>query len=232
MGFITRQCALSEDICPCTFFKLARSARPQARQISMRCVFLHKPTADSLNALFAKDDFANQNNISLRGHRRSSLYLAIRMANLIKTVKTITGLDKLQNFVNIIKFNGGVWMSTKKLFYHDDLKIGTLVGEDDFGNKYYENPYYFVPRNRWVEFNLERGLKYDASQIPPEWHRWMTHMTEYPPTIEKPVKYDWMLPHQENLTGTQHTYMPHSTVKPKIASWKPRQDLRQLEAGK
>lgn len=143
------------------------------------------------------------------------------MANLIQKLKVWTGFDKTENFIKIIKHNGGVLGSIKGFYLRDDLKIGTLVGEDDFGNKYYENPYYFVPRNRWVEFNEKRWLDYNASQIPPEWHRWMTHMTEYPPTVEKPVHHSWMLPHQENMTGTPNAYMPHSTVKPKIQAWSP-----------
>ena len=154
------------------------------------------------------------------------------MAKFIETFKTIIGLDKAIKFSDIIKHNGGVLMSIKKFYYQDDLKIGTLVGEDDFGNKYYENPEYFFLRNRWVSFNLERGLDYNSSQIPPEWHRWMTHMTEYPPTIEKPVKYDWMLAHQENMTGTKLAFMPESTVKPKIQAWTPKTNFRQLESPK
>lgn len=143
------------------------------------------------------------------------------MANLIQKLKIWTGFEKVENFSRIIQHNGGVLNSIKKFYLHDDLKIGTLVGEDEFGNKYYENPYYFVPRNRWVEFNEKRWLDYNASQIPPEWHRWMTHMTEYPPTVEKPVHYPWMLTHQENMTGTSNAYMPHSTVRPKIQAWSP-----------
>lgn len=143
------------------------------------------------------------------------------MANLIQKLKIWTGFEKIENFKRIIEHNGGLLNSAKKFYLHDDLKVGTLVGEDEFGNKYYENPYYFVPRNRWVEFNEKRWLDYNASQIPPEWHRWMTHMTEYPPTVEKPVHYPWMLTHQENMTGTPDAYMPHSTVRPKIQSWSP-----------
>lgn len=143
------------------------------------------------------------------------------MAKLINQIKIWTGLDKVENLVNIIKHNGGALNSLKKLYLHDDLKIGTLVGTDEFGNKYYENPYYFVPRNRWVEYNEKKWLNYNASQIPPEWHRWMSHMTEFPPTIEKPVHYPWMQKHQENLTGTSDAYMPHSTVRPKIEAWSP-----------
>lgn len=150
------------------------------------------------------------------------------MAKLLQNLKIWTGLDKVERFNAIIKHNGGIQKSIKKLYLQDDLKIGTLVGEDEFGNKYYENPYYFVPRNRWVEFNEKVGLKYDASMIPPEWHRWMTHMTEYPPTVEKPVSYAWMLTHQQNKTGTPDAYMPHSTVKPKIKAWTPKSSYRQI----
>lgn len=144
------------------------------------------------------------------------------MANLLKNIKIWTGFDKFENLMAIVKHHGGFAKSVKKMYYMDDLKIGKLVGTDDFGNKYYENPEYFVPRNRWVEFNEAVGLDYNASQIPPEWHRWMTHMTEYPPTVEKPVSYPWMLPHLENKTGTSDAYMPYSTVRPKIEAWKPK----------
>lgn len=152
------------------------------------------------------------------------------MAKLLETIKVITGLDKAINLAKMIEHNGGPWKSLKKLYYHDDLKIGTLVGEDKFGNKYYENPYYFVPRNRWVEYSEKVGLNYNASQIPPEWHRWMTHMTEYPPTIEKPVSYPWMLDHQENQTGTANEYVPRSTVRPKVQAWEPKSKVSQRPA--
>lgn len=143
------------------------------------------------------------------------------MAKLLQTLKIVTGFDKVENFMKIVKHNGGALNSVKKLYLMDDLKIGTLVGTDKFGNKYFENPDYFVPRNRWVEFSEDKWLEYNASQVPPEWHRWLTHMTEYPPTVEKPVSYPWMLDHQENMTGTPNAFMPHSTVAPKIKAWTP-----------
>lgn len=143
------------------------------------------------------------------------------MAKLLETIKIITGLDKAIKFAQIIQHNGGFLHSVKKLYLQDDLKIGRLVGTDSFGNKYFENPEYFHPRNRWVEFNEKIGLNYNASQIPPEWHRWMTHMTEYPPTVEQLVSHGWMLEHKQNLTGTKDAYVAQSTVKPKIQSWQP-----------
>lgn len=58
-------------------------------------------------------------------------------------------------------------------FRFDDLKIGKLVGTDKYGNKYYENNYYFYGRNRWVEYAPHVHMAYDASQIPAEWYGWM-----------------------------------------------------------
>lgn len=55
----------------------------------------------------------------------------------------------------------------------DDFKAGTLVGSDKYGNKYYENGYYFFGRNRWVEYAEHKNLEYDGSQIPAEWFGWM-----------------------------------------------------------
>lgn len=53
------------------------------------------------------------------------------------------------------------------------MKLGTLVGTDKYGNKYYENPYYFYGRNRWVQYATHVNMDYDASQIPAEWYGWM-----------------------------------------------------------
>lgn len=39
----------------------------------------------------------------------------------------------------------------------DEVKIGTLVGTDKYGNKYYENNRYFYGRNRWVEYSPKYG---------------------------------------------------------------------------
>lgn len=55
----------------------------------------------------------------------------------------------------------------------DDIKAGKLVGEDKYGNKYFENPYYFYGRNRWVEYAPHVNMDYDGSQICAEWYGWM-----------------------------------------------------------
>lgn len=86
----------------------------------------------------------------------------------------------------------------------DDLKIGTLVGADKYGNKYYENPYYFYGRNRWVEYAHHQNMDYDGSQIPAEWFGWMHYKTDLPPIRDgKRVQHKWMANHSENLSGTK-----------------------------
>lgn len=50
-------------------------------------------------------------------------------------------------------------------YRQDELKDGKLVGEDSFGNKYFENPRYFYSRNRWVEYSDNFNMNYDGSQV-------------------------------------------------------------------
>merc|ERR1712080_809284 len=99
-----------------------------------------------------------------------------------------------------------------------------MGGADKYGNKYFKNEYYFMGRSRWVEFNYDKGLEYDASQIPAEWYGWMHYKTDKTPLQEPPADYPWMIPHKENKSGTNEAYVPYSTTRPKIQAWKPPQN--------
>ena len=103
----------------------------------------------------------------------------------------------------------------------DTYKWGKLVGEDKYGNKYYQNDYYFVGRNRWVVYNDKVFLDYDASMIPAEWHNWMHYICDDPPTENPRVQHKWMIDHRENLSGSNMCYIPYSTTKTKIEPWQP-----------
>uniref|UniRef100_A0A069DW08 NADH dehydrogenase [ubiquinone] 1 alpha subcomplex subunit 12 n=1 Tax=Panstrongylus megistus TaxID=65343 RepID=A0A069DW08_9HEMI len=132
------------------------------------------------------------------------------------------GLDKLNNFFKIIRTNGGITGSLFKLFRQDELKMGTLVGEDKYGNKYYENNYYFYGRNRWVEYSDHVFLDYDGSQVPAEWFGWLHYKTDLLPHKDPSrPKYHWMADHEENKSGTNEQYVPYSTTRPKIQPWIP-----------
>lgn len=88
------------------------------------------------------------------------------------------------------------------LHRQDDLKTGDLIGEDKYGNKYFENKMFFygryiglfarqwinygvelffAGRNRWVEYNEKLALDYDGSQVPAEWFGWLHYKTDLPP---------------------------------------------------
>ncbi|XP_064633173.1 probable NADH dehydrogenase [ubiquinone] 1 alpha subcomplex subunit 12 [Lineus longissimus] len=130
-------------------------------------------------------------------------------------------LQKLSTFRQIIRENGGIIQSFLVLFRTDDLRAGKLVGEDKYGNKYYENNEFFLGRNRWVRYPESVGFDYDGSQVPAEWHRWLHSITDKSP-IEEPPKFErWMCDHEENFTGTNKDYVPYSTARPKVESWVP-----------
>ncbi|KAK9876298.1 hypothetical protein WA026_012596 [Henosepilachna vigintioctopunctata] len=132
------------------------------------------------------------------------------------------GLDKLAYLFRIMKENGGIRSSLYKLYRMDDLKMGTLMGIDKCGNKYFENNRYFFGRNRWVEYAPKYGTDYDASQVPSEWYGWLHYKTDLTPDKDpsRPI-YKWMSEPTENMSGFSGAYIPYSTTKPKIEAWVP-----------
>lgn len=63
------------------------------------------------------------------------------------------GIDKLLKIPSFFTNNGGLINSLYKVGQQDTLKFGKQVGADEYGNKYYENNFYFCGRNRWVEYS-------------------------------------------------------------------------------
>ncbi|MBN2760475.1 MAG: NADH:ubiquinone oxidoreductase subunit NDUFA12 [Rhodobacteraceae bacterium] len=83
---------------------------------------------------------------------------------------------------------------------------GVKVGEDDQGNIFYQTR---DKKKRWVIFNGES----EASRISPDWHGWLHHTWDEPPT-DKPLAHKaWEKPHQENLTGTALAYAPAGSIR-------------------
>ncbi|KAF8330827.1 NDUFA12-domain-containing protein [Cantharellus anzutake] len=109
-------------------------------------------------------------------------------------------------------------------YYNGDAKFGQRVGTDQFGNKYFENlnPEEEIPgRHRWVDLAQH---DYDATQVPPEWHAWLSHIRKEPlhlDPIVQAVNPPWKAPHVENMTGTRGAYRPYNTVRPKVNTWVP-----------
>ncbi|MEZ5887347.1 MAG: NADH:ubiquinone oxidoreductase subunit NDUFA12 [Paracoccaceae bacterium] len=83
---------------------------------------------------------------------------------------------------------------------------GQKVGEDAQGNAFYQTK---DGKRRWVIYNGEC----EASRVSPDWHGWLHHTWDEPPT-EKALKHKpWEKPHQENLTGTPLAYAPAGSLR-------------------
>lgn len=86
------------------------------------------------------------------------------------------------------------------------FRRGEFVGEDDKGNKYYQEtkngPLGY--KRRWVTYN---GIS-EASEIPAEWHGWMHYTVDIPPTEEEYENRHWQKQHIANRTGTPNAYRP------------------------
>ncbi|MGI9391536.1 MAG: NADH:ubiquinone oxidoreductase subunit NDUFA12 [Boseongicola sp.] len=83
---------------------------------------------------------------------------------------------------------------------------GQKVGEDDQGNVYYQAR---DGEKRWVIFNGDS----EASRVSAEWHGWLHHTWDDPPSETPVVHNDWEKPHQENLTGTAMAYAPPGSIR-------------------
>ncbi|HCR86452.1 MAG TPA: NADH:ubiquinone oxidoreductase subunit NDUFA12 [Alphaproteobacteria bacterium] len=90
------------------------------------------------------------------------------------------------------------------------LFFGQKVGEDVFGNIYYQTrkPQSTVGRynknRRWVIFNG----KNEPSKVPAEWHGWLHFSFDEIPDI-KVKGYYWQKSHTPNLTGSDLMYLPY-----------------------
>ncbi len=82
---------------------------------------------------------------------------------------------------------------------------GIRVGEDAEGNIFYRNK---DDSRRWVIYNGEA----EASRVGPEWHGWLHHTWDKPPTEAPLPKKGWEKPHLENLTGTPAAYVPPGSI--------------------
>ncbi|KAA5607431.1 NADH:ubiquinone oxidoreductase subunit NDUFA12 [Roseospira marina] len=80
---------------------------------------------------------------------------------------------------------------------------GRLVGNDRFGNTYFEErrPPKGRRVKRWV---LYKGIA-EPSKVPPEWNAWLHHTVDAP--LAAPDR-PWIKEHVPNLSGTPAAYVP------------------------
>jgi NADH:ubiquinone oxidoreductase subunit len=61
-------------------------------------------------------------------------------------------------------------------------KGARLVGKDEQGNRYYEESGRTGPDGRARRFVVYHGVA-EASRVTPDWHGWLHHTFEDPPTV-------------------------------------------------
>eukprot|EP00461_Guttulinopsis_vulgaris_P003078 UN03079 len=99
------------------------------------------------------------------------------------------------------------------------VRPGTLMGTDQFGNKYYQAPPGNMElRERWVELGGKKSL-INGCRIPPEWHMWLTRISHDPPTkikLEQPqYALKWNPPELSRMAQEANYVPSHYFVKPK-----------------
>lgn len=94
-----------------------------------------------------------------------------------------------------------------------DATIGTLintwvngvaVGKDSVGNRYFQSK---DGKRRWV---IYKGTV-EASRVPAEWHGWLAHTLDEPPSPEMKKKL-WEKDYLPNLSGTEGAYHPAGSL--------------------
>lgn len=83
---------------------------------------------------------------------------------------------------------------------------GRLVGSDGEGNRFYQNA---DGSRRWVVYDGEP----EASRVTPQWHGWLHHTYENPPTVDPLPRQAWEKGHESNLTGSPEAYAPAGSLR-------------------
>ena len=82
---------------------------------------------------------------------------------------------------------------------------GSRVGQDAQGNTFFQS----AAGRRWVLYNGEA----EASRVGAEWHGWLHHTFDQPPTAQPRPHKPWEKPHLPNLTGTALAYAPPGSIR-------------------
>lgn len=98
---------------------------------------------------------------------------------------------------NQLNFRFHLWRNAKK------------VGEDEYGNIYYQGGHDSEGRPR--RYIVYADIS-EPSLIPAGWHGWMHHKTDSLPANSGYVIREWQKPHRPNLTGTASAYRPKGSL--------------------
>ena len=85
------------------------------------------------------------------------------------------------------------------------------VGADEQGNRYFEEKAPSAADGRHRRWVVYHGVA-EASRVPPDWHGWLHHTFEAPPTDDPLPRQAWEKDHLPNMTGTPLAYHPPGSL--------------------
>ena len=103
------------------------------------------------------------------------------------------------------------WNSVTPGGWFDIKRRAALVGTDDYGNRYFEDRSTSV-EGRHRRYVIYKGMA-EPSKVPAEWHGWLHHTFDAPPTDEPVARKSWETDHSPNMTGTVFAYRPKGSLK-------------------
>lgn len=90
-----------------------------------------------------------------------------------------------------------------------------MIGEDEFGNKYYVSKFKQDYLGRESRFVIYKG-KTEPSKVPPLWHAWLHHLSD---EVIKAKKHKWQKDYVPNVTGTKFAYSPEKYgTRPRVSA--------------
>ena len=90
-------------------------------------------------------------------------------------------------------------------------KKARLVGKDEQGNRYFEEKQPSFPDGRHRRWVVYHGVA-EASRVPADWHGWLHHTFDEPPTEAPLTRRAWEKDHLPNMTGTPLAYHPQGSL--------------------
>lgn len=92
----------------------------------------------------------------------------------------------------------------------DVNKRAAQVGTDEYGNRYFEEKK-ASREGRHRRYVMYKGLA-EPSKVPAEWHGWLHHTLEEPPTQVPLTRREWETDHKPNMTGTPYATTPKGSL--------------------